>query len=106
MAIVVMLLILCRRISGTSAIDSLKNITTHKLLLYAEGTNKLEFTAGFQLQYGMGFYYTLKDQVFAAGRSVKLIDSLNTAEYIPDAAAPQQVVRYTSNHDVDNTRCR
>ncbi|HEY4151666.1 MAG TPA: hypothetical protein VGM41_22155, partial [Chitinophagaceae bacterium] len=79
-----------------------KNITTHKLLLYAEGTNKLEFTAGFQLQYGMGFYYTLKDQVFAAGKSVKLIDSLNTAEYI-DAAGSQQVVRYTSNHDVDNT---
>ncbi len=84
------------------AIDSLKNITTHKLLLYAEGTNKLEFTAGFQLQYGMGFYYTLKDQVFGAGKSVKLIDSLNTAEYI-DAASPQQGVSYTSNHDVDNT---
>jgi glycosidase len=86
----------------SQAIDTLRNITTHKLLLYAEGANKQEFTAGFQLQYGMGFYYTMKDQVFAAGRTVKLIDSLNIAEYV-SAASPQQVVRYTSNHDVDNT---
>ncbi len=86
----------------SQALDSLKGMTTHKLLLYAEGTNKLEFTAGFQLQYGMGFYYTMKDQVFKAGRSVKLVDSLNTAEYI-NASAPQQVARYTSNHDVDNS---
>ncbi|MBS1563463.1 MAG: alpha-amylase, partial [Bacteroidetes bacterium] len=44
------------------ALDSLKAISSHKLLLYAEGTAKQEFTAGFQLQYGMGFYYTLKDR--------------------------------------------
>jgi glycosidase len=84
------------------ALDSLKKIPAHKLLFYAEGTRKDHFTAGFQLEYGMGFYYTLKDQVFGAGRSVKLIDSLNTAEY-SNATAGAQVVRYTSNHDVDNS---
>lgn len=84
------------------ALDSLRNITTHKLLFFAEGTRNDHFTAGFQMKYGMGFYYTLKDQVFKAGRTVKTIDSLNTAEYV-NAGGTSRVVRYTSNHDVDNT---
>lgn len=84
------------------ALDSLQKITTHKLLLYAEGTRKDQFQAGFQLEYGMGFYYTLKDKVFGAGASVKLIDSVNNVEY--SGALPlSQVVRYTSNHDVNNS---
>jgi len=85
-----------------AALDSLQNIPHHKLLLFAEGTRKDHFTAGFQLEYGMGFYYTVRDQVYKAGRTVKLIDSLNTAEYV-NATAGSQVVRYISNHDVDNT---
>lgn len=84
-----------------TALDSLKNIPGHKVLLFAEGTRKDHFTAGFQLEYAMGFYYTLRDQVFKAGRSVKLIDSLNIVEYT-NATAGAQVVRYISNHDVDN----
>jgi len=40
--------------------------------------------------------------IIAAGRSVKLIDSLNTVEYT-NATAGAQVVRYISNHDVDNS---
>lgn len=82
------------------AIDSLQKITTHKLLLYAEGTRKDQFQAGFHLEYGMGFYYTLKDKIFNGGQSVKLIDSVNTVEYT-GALSSSQVVRYTSNHDVD-----
>jgi glycosidase len=82
------------------ALDSLKGITTHKLLLFAEGTRSDQFTSGFQLKYAMGFYYTLKDRIFKQGASVKLIDSLNQAEYV-NAAASSKVVRYTSNHDVD-----
>jgi glycosidase len=85
-----------------TALDSLQHIPGHKLLLFAEGTRKDHFTAGFQLEYGMGFYYTLRDQVFKAGRSAKLIDSLNTVEYT-NATAGAQVVRYISNHDVDNS---
>jgi len=85
-----------------TALDSLRNIPGHQLLLFAEGTRKDQFTAGFQLEYGMGFYYTLRDQVFKAGRSVKVIDSLNTVEYT-NAIAGAQVVRYISNHDVDNS---
>jgi glycosidase len=84
------------------AIDTLRNISTHQLLLFAEGTSGTEFTAGFQLQYGFGFYYTMKNQVFGFGESVKSIDSVNTAEHTSVTGA-DQVVRYTSNHDVDNT---
>lgn len=82
------------------ALDSLRKIPGHQLLFFAEGTRKDQFTAGFQLEYGMGFYYTLKDQVFHAGRSVKLIDSVNAVEY-NNASSGSRVVRYTSNHDVD-----
>lgn len=85
-----------------TALDSLQHIPKHKLLLFAEGTRKDHFTAGFQLEYGMGFYYTLRDQVYKAGRAVRLIDSLNSVEYT-NATAGSQVVRYISNHDVDNS---
>ena len=82
------------------AIDSLRNISTHKLLMFAEGTRSDHFTAGFQLEYGMGFYYNLKNRIFTQGGSVQTIDSINNVEYI-NAGNQNQVVRYTSNHDVD-----
>jgi glycosidase len=84
------------------AIDSLKAIGTHKLLMFAEGTRSNQFTAGFQLEYGMGFFNNMKDQVFAKGKTVKSIDSVNNIEY-PDATIADQVVRYTSNHDVNSS---
>jgi glycosidase len=84
------------------AIDSLKNITTHKLLLLAEGTRQDHFTAGFQLKYGMGFYYYMVDKVYRDGRPAQQIDSVNTVEYTA-AAASSRVVRYTSNHDVNSS---
>ncbi len=84
------------------AIDSLRAISSHKLLLYAEGTRADQFNAGFQLKYGMGFYYNMVNNIFKAGGSVRSIDSINTAEYI-NASAPDQAVRYISNHDVDNS---
>jgi glycosidase len=84
------------------SIDTLRGITTHNLLLFAEGTSGTEYTAGFQLQYGFGFYYNMKNQIFGGGGSVKSIDSVNTVEF-SSATGDDQVVRYTSNHDVDNT---
>lgn len=84
------------------SIDSLKKITTHKLLMFAEGTRSDHFTAGFQLEYGMGFFYNLKNKIFSQGGSVVSIDSVNNVEY-PNATNSNQVVRYTSNHDVNLT---
>jgi len=82
------------------ALDSLKAISTHKLLLFAEGTRADHFSSGFQLKYGMGFYYTMKDRVFANQGTVKAIDSVNTVEY-QQSTTDNRVVRYVSNHDVD-----
>jgi glycosidase len=84
------------------AIDSLRNITTHKLLLFAEGTRNDHFTAGFQLEYGMGFYYNLVNNIYGKRGSVLSIDSVNTVEYT-NASPDDRVVRYISNHDVDNS---
>ncbi|MGG9972215.1 alpha-amylase family glycosyl hydrolase [Ferruginibacter sp. SUN002] len=81
--------------------DSLNNITTHKLLLFAEGTRDDHYTAKFQMRYGMEFYYTLKDDVFANGETVKLIDNLNASEYASAIPNVSQVVRYITNHDVN-----
>lgn len=84
------------------AIDSLRAISSHKLLLFAEGTRTDHFTAGFDLEFGMGFYYNMVNNVYAAGHSVKSIDSVNTVEYA-HAGTTSEVVRYISNHDVDNS---
>ena len=84
------------------AIDSLRAITTHKLLLFAEGTRTNHFTAGFQLEYGMGFYYNMVNNVYGKNGSALSIDSVNTVEYT-NASNDDRVVRYISNHDVDNS---
>ncbi len=84
------------------AIDSLRNISTHKLLLLAEGTRRDHFAAGFQMMYGMGFYYNMVNNVYAKNGSVRTIDSVNNAEYTNSNTA-SRVVRYISNHDVDNS---
>jgi len=84
------------------AIDSLRHIPAHKLLLFAEGTRKDHFTAGFQLEYGMGFYYNMVNNIYAKQSSVLSIDSVNAVEYT-NAPADDRVVRYISNHDVDNS---
>lgn len=83
------------------AIDSLRNISTHKLLLFAEGGRGDLFASGFQLRYGMGFYYNLASNVYAKGAAATTLDSANTADYT-NAAAINRVVHYTSNHDVNN----
>ncbi len=83
------------------AIDDLRAIPGHKLLLFAEGTRKDNFAAGFQLKYGMGFYQNLK-KVYAGKESVRSIDFLNKEEYA-NAPAGDQVVRYITNHDVNQS---
>ena len=83
------------------AIDTLRNISTHKLLMLAESSNSNNFTAGFDYIFGFNFYGKLKT-IFSSNVSVLSIDNLNTSEY-SGASTNQQVVRYTSNHDVDGS---
>lgn len=78
---------------------ALKTITTHKLLMLAEGTRSDHFKAGFQLAYGMGWYAGLENRIFGNANSATLLNDLNTSEYAA-AFAGSQVVRYTTNHDV------
>ncbi|MBB1284591.1 alpha-glucosidase C-terminal domain-containing protein [Flavisolibacter sp. BT320] len=82
------------------AIDTLRNITTHKLLLLAEGSRSNHFTAGFDYTFGFGFFGGLKT-IFGNNGPVTAIDGLNNTEY-SNATNGQQVVRYLTNHDVNS----
>ncbi len=82
---------------------NLKGIRTHKLLLLAEGDKKKYFfQAGFQLDYDFPFIQVMRHDIFAGGKSVRLLDSLNAAEY--RAAPPTaRMLRYVSNHDINSS---
>jgi len=82
--------------------DAMKGITTHKLMMLAEGTRADHFKAGFQMVYGFGYYSTLQSRIFGNGSSATLLQDLNTSEYAQSLPGTQ-VVRYTTNHDVYHT---
>jgi glycosidase len=83
------------------AIDTLRNISTHTLLLLAEGSRSSNFTAGFDYNFGFSFYSNLKN-IYNSNASVLNIDSLNNTEYT-NTTNGQQVVRYITNHDVNSS---
>lgn len=85
----------------TQTIDSLRNITTHKLLLLAEGARSANFASGFDFNFGFGFFDQLK-AIYSNNQSVMQIDLRNTSEYV-GASNGQQVVRYLTNHDVNGS---
>jgi glycosidase len=81
-------------------IDTLRNITTHHLLLLAEGTRSANYGAGFDYNFGFTFYGNLLPII--QGSSVTLIDNANTSEFA-GATGTQAIVRYLTNHDVDGS---
>lgn len=83
------------------AIDTLRNIRSHKLLLLAEGTKSSNFTSGFDYNFGFGFYGGLRN-VYGSNGAATIFTTLNTSEYV-GATGTQQVVRYTTNHDVNGS---
>ena len=83
------------------AIDTLRNISTHSLLLLAEGSRSANYTAGFDYNFGFAFYGNLKN-IYSNNASVQTIDNLNTTGYA-GATNGQQVVRYITNHDVNSS---
>ena len=83
------------------ATDTLRNVKTHKLLLLAEGTRASNFASGFDYNFGFGFYGGIKN-VYRSGNPATAFDGLNTSEYA-GATSTQQVVRYTTNHDVNSS---
>lgn len=83
------------------AIDTLRNIPGHKLLMLAEGARSENYGAGFDYNFGFRFFEKMKD-IYAHDRTVLSIDSLNVSDY-SGASEGQQVIRYTSNHDVNGS---
>lgn len=83
------------------ALDTLRNITTHKLLILAEGSRSSNFTIGFDYNFGFAFYDNIKG-VFGSGKSALFLDGLNSKEF-NGATNGQQVVRYITNHDVTSS---
>ncbi|MES2431416.1 MAG: alpha-amylase family glycosyl hydrolase [Bacteroidota bacterium] len=83
------------------AIDTLRNIKTHKLLLMAEGRKPENYKIGFDYNFGFSFFGKLKD-IYEKDSTVTLIDRLNNTDYI-NANDRQLMVRYTTNHDVNSS---
>jgi glycosidase len=84
------------------AIDTLRAITDHKLLLLAEGSRAEHFSAGFDYNFGFRFFERMKD-IHEHGRSVLSIDSLNASDYKGVTDQTQSMVRYVTNHDVNGS---
>ncbi|RYZ24069.1 MAG: hypothetical protein EOO16_02480 [Chitinophagaceae bacterium] len=82
------------------AVDSLRAIGTHNLLLLAEGNRADHFASGFDYIFGFSYYGGLKS--ILQGAPVTNLDALNASEYA-GAGNGQQVVRYLSNHDVNGS---
>jgi glycosidase len=83
------------------AVTSLRGITTHNLLLLAEGSRSGNYTSGFDYNFGFDFYSNSLKPIFA-GSPVTLVDNSNTVEYT-GATGNQQIVRYLTNHDVNGS---
>ncbi|HRZ96628.1 MAG TPA: alpha-amylase family glycosyl hydrolase [Paludibacter sp.] len=83
------------------ALDSLRNIKTHKLLMLAEGTRSDHYTAGFDFTFGFRYYDELKN-IFSKGNSTGNLYPFNTSEYT-NATDTKRVVRYITNHDVNSS---
>lgn len=82
----------------TQAITAVRKIKNQNLIMMAEGTRADNFTAGFDYNFGFGFYDSLK-KVVANGQSALDLQTQNTKEY--GSITTGRVVRYTNNHDVN-----
>lgn len=76
----------------------LRGISSHDLIMMAEGDRQENFNVGFDLNFGdRWFWVGLKD--IAAGSPVaSTMQTINNYEYAT-ATGNQEVVRYTGNHD-------
>lgn len=83
------------------ALDTLKAIPEHKLLMLSEGTRTDHFRAGFDYNFGFRFFENMKE-VYEHNKSVQSIDSMNVVDY-KDTSPANLMVRYTSNHDVNSS---
>ena len=83
-------------------IDTLKTITTHKLLMLAEGGRAANYSAGFDYNFGFSFFGNLKN-IYRNNKSVRSIDTLNVRDFRGIFEDGQSVIRYLTNHDVNSS---
>ena len=84
------------------AIDTLRNIKTHKLLMMAEGTRANHYASGFDFTFGFRFYNQLKT-IYSSNQPVSNIDNINAQEFPSGNSDMNLVVRYITNHDVNSS---
>ena len=79
------------------AIDSLRSMPDHKLLLLAEGKRKDHFDAGFEMNYAWDFAETMRE-VFRKDTTAAKVFETDMEEYdsIPEGRVK---LRFTTNHD-------
>jgi glycosidase len=82
----------------SAVISNLRGITSHKLLMLAEGDRGENFQAGFDFNFGDKWFWDALRPV-ATGTSVAQLQTTTNTEYAL-ATGSQQVVRYTTNHDI------
>lgn len=82
----------------SAVISNLRGITSHKLLLLAEGDRVENFQAGFDFNFGDKWFWDALRSI-STGTSVAQLQTTTNAEYSL-ANSSQQVVRYTTNHDL------
>ena len=80
-----------------TAIPALRACTTKRLFMLAEGARPDNYTAGFDMTFGWGFYNSLKS-VFNNSVSANQIWASHQGEYavVPSGST---VLRFTTNHD-------
>lgn len=79
------------------AIDSLRAIPAHRLLMLAEGKRKDHFEAGFDMNYAWDFLEGVRD-VFLKDSCASVLFDIDRAEYdsLPEGRVK---LRFTTNHD-------
>jgi glycosidase len=82
----------------SAVISNLRGITSHKLLMLAEGDRAENFQAGFDMNFGDKWFWDALRPV-ASGTSVAQLQTTTDTEYAL-ANSTQQVARYTTNHDI------
>ena len=77
---------------------NLRGISSHKLLMLAEGDRQENFQVGFDMNYGDRWFHSGLYDIANGGPVSQRIQDQTTYEYAK-ATGNQQVVRYTGNHD-------
>jgi len=78
--------------------SNLRGITSHNLLMLAEGDRQENFQVGFDMNYGDRWFHSGLYDVANGGPVSQRLQDQTTYEYAK-ATGNQQIVRYTGNHD-------